>query len=195
MLQHAHEPLGKRKQLLYALIRKMQRCFEALRTSRCTFIACIDGFCVGAAMELAIACDIAYCTNSAHFCIAETLIGFAADVGLLQIFPKTVKNMGLFRELALTGDVFAAKIAHEIGLIARIFSDETQMWQFCIKKIAPKIAAVDSDALKNIKRFTLHALDHAVSETMEYAAEINSLAINLLDPAAFTPKTISKSKL
>lgn len=44
-------------------------------------------------------------------------MGLAADVGTLQIFPKSVINHSLFRELVFTSRKFDTNEAQQIGLL------------------------------------------------------------------------------
>jgi enoyl-CoA hydratase/carnithine racemase len=49
-------------------------------------IAAIHGFCIGAGVDLASACDIRLCASDAKFAIKEVDIGLAADIGTIQRF-------------------------------------------------------------------------------------------------------------
>ena len=46
-------------------------------------IVAMQGFAIGAAIDLASACDIRLCTNDSKFSIREIDVGLAADVGTL----------------------------------------------------------------------------------------------------------------
>lgn len=50
----------------------------------------------------------------------EVKVGLAADVGTLQRFPKIVGNGSVARELALTGRVFSAREAKDIGFVSQV---------------------------------------------------------------------------
>ena len=49
-------------------------------------IASIHGYCIGAGVDLASACDIRICSKDSMFTIKEVDIGLAADIGTLQRF-------------------------------------------------------------------------------------------------------------
>jgi len=49
-------------------------------------IAAIHGYCIGAGVDLASACDIRLCAKDVKFTIKEIDIGLAADIGTLQRF-------------------------------------------------------------------------------------------------------------
>jgi enoyl-CoA hydratase/carnithine racemase len=44
-------------------------------------------------------------------------MGLAADIGTLQILPKSITNHGHFRELVYTSRAFNSDEAQQIGLI------------------------------------------------------------------------------
>ena len=46
-------------------------------------IAAINGFCIGAGVDLSSACDIRICSKGTKFTIKEVDIGLAADIGTL----------------------------------------------------------------------------------------------------------------
>jgi len=75
---------------------------------RVPVIAAIHGYCIGAGVDLASACDIRICAKDTQFTIKEVEIGLAADIGTLQRFQKVVGNESWARELAYTGRVFKA---------------------------------------------------------------------------------------
>lgn len=52
--------------------------------------------------------------------LQEVKVGLAADIGTLQRFPKIVGNGSVARELALTGRVFGANEAKEIGFVSQV---------------------------------------------------------------------------
>jgi enoyl-CoA hydratase len=43
----------------------------------------MNGYCIGAGVDLSSACDIRICTIDTQFCIKEVDIGLAADIGTL----------------------------------------------------------------------------------------------------------------
>ena len=46
-------------------------------------IAAMHGYCIGAGVDLASACDIRICSLDTQFTIKEVDIGLAADIGTL----------------------------------------------------------------------------------------------------------------
>ena len=52
------------------------------------------------------------------------LVGFAADVGVLQYFPKLINNQSLMRELCFTARKIPSDEAEKFGLVSRVFEDK-----------------------------------------------------------------------
>ena len=64
----------------------MKKSVSSLEEVRVPVIAAIHGYCIGAGVDLASACDIRLCTKDTQFTIKEVDVGLAADIGTLQRF-------------------------------------------------------------------------------------------------------------
>jgi enoyl-CoA hydratase/carnithine racemase len=150
----------------------MQEAFNELERAKCIIVACIDGPCIGAGIELALACDIVFCTKEATFCIKETEFGFAADLGLLQRGPlKCTKNPSLFTELAVTAVKFAAEKAFEIGLVGRIFANESEMLDYALFL---NVASKSKECLSEVKQNILYSRINGTEAGLAFARQRNS---------------------
>ena len=78
----------------------------AARTAPLTTICAVDGPCIGAAMELALACDLRVVTTRSRFGLPEIQLGLPSvvDASLLSQYV----GLGAAKELILTGDLAAA---------------------------------------------------------------------------------------
>ncbi|WP_198937978.1 enoyl-CoA hydratase-related protein, partial [Pelomonas sp. KK5] len=83
-------------------LRALMDCFSALDQARLPILCAIQGGCIGGALDLATACDARYASADAFFCVQETNIGMAADLGVLQRL-QAVMPAGLAREIVYTG--------------------------------------------------------------------------------------------
>ena len=123
-------------------------------------------------MELALACDIVYCTKNAFFCIKETEYGFAADLGLLQRGPnKCTKNPSLFQELAATACKFGAEEAFAIGMVGRIFDSESQMLNHALSL---NVASKTKECLCEVKQNILYSHCNGTQRALEFARQRNA---------------------
>ena len=147
-------------------LQRMQDSISSLEASRVPVIAAVQGGAVGGGVDLAVACDLRYCTEDAFFCIQEINIGLAADVGTLQRLPKLIPD-GLMRELAYTGRRLHADEALAAGLVTRVFSDHDTMLEE-VGKIAETIAQKSPLAVHTTKHLLNYGRDHSIDETLKY---------------------------
>ena len=81
-------------------------------------LARIDGYCLGAGMEIAASCDLRAATTKANFGMPEVQVGIPSVIEA-AVLPQLV-GWGKARELVLTGDIIDAAEAHAIGFIERL---------------------------------------------------------------------------
>ena len=150
----------------------MQDSFSILESCPAITIACIDGICIGAGIELVLACDVVYCTKNSKFCIKETVFGFAADLGLFQRGAiKLTKNSSLFKELAFSSAWFDADTAEKIGLVGRICPGYEAMIT-CANSL--QVQLTSKAAIKDIKDFIGYSMNNGSWKGLEYARLFNS---------------------
>lgn len=82
-------------------------------------VAAICGKAIGAGLELALACDIRLCSDSATFGLPEVSLGLLPSHGGTQRLPRTV-GRGKALEMILTGEVIDANEALRVGLVSRL---------------------------------------------------------------------------
>ncbi|MFV0375022.1 enoyl-CoA hydratase/isomerase family protein [Microbacterium sp.] len=83
------------------------------------FIAAVNGMAVGGGLEIALACDFIYAADHARFGFPEVAIGVAAGAGGMIRFPRIV-GLSRAKEHLLTGQLFDAATASEMGLINKV---------------------------------------------------------------------------
>ena len=89
-------------------------------------ISAVNGVAAGAGANIALACDIVTATNSASFIQAFSKIGLIPDSGGTFFLPRLI---GFQRAAALmmTGDKVMALEALQMGMIYKVFADDTFM--------------------------------------------------------------------
>lgn len=95
-----------------------------LRKIEKPIIAAVNGVAAGAGANIALACDIVTASASASFIQAFSKIGLIPDSGGTFFLPRLI---GLQRASALmiTGDKVTANDALQMGMVYRVFSDDT----------------------------------------------------------------------
>ncbi|KAF3993455.1 hypothetical protein FT663_00478 [Candidozyma haemuli var. vulneris] len=86
-------------------------------------IALLNGVSYGLALDIASACTIRLAVEGVKMSIREIKIGIVADMGSLQRMTNLVNNKSKMYQLALTGDVFGAKDALDLGFVSEVVPD------------------------------------------------------------------------
>ena len=131
-------------------------------------IAAINGAAAGAGMNLALACDIRLAATSARFSESFVKIGLVPDWGGTYLLTQIV-GTGKALELMMSGDRIDAEEAFRLGLLNRIFPDETfREDALCV---AQQFAAGPPGTLAHIKRAVYIGATGTLVEACAYEAE------------------------
>jgi len=137
------------------------RIYLALETLPVPVIAAINGYCLGMAFELALACDIRLASETAIFSIPEVQLGTIPDFGGTQRLTKLI-GAGKAKELIFTGRRIDAAEALRIGLVQHIYPLDKLMEE--AGKLAQEIAAIAPPLIQGAKR--------AINVAMSYPLDI-----------------------
>jgi enoyl-CoA hydratase/carnithine racemase len=85
-------------------------------------LAMIHGFCMGGGLEVALACDLRYCGESAQFAIPAAKLGLAYNVEGHKRLLETVGHARA-REIMFTGRRYDAAEGLAMGLVHRVLPD------------------------------------------------------------------------
>lgn len=110
-------------------------------------IAVKHGHCLGAGLQLALACDIRLSAPDCQFAIMEAKWGLVPDMGLTQSALGVVRA-DLLKELAMTARVFDAAAAQDYGIITHISDDPMRD----AHALAAELATRSPDAVLASKR-------------------------------------------
>jgi enoyl-CoA hydratase/carnithine racemase len=100
-----------------AFITRVHQCCEAIRSFPAPVIARINGYCLGAGLEIAAACDLRAAAEDAVLGMPEVLLGIPSVVEA-ALLPRLV-GWGRAREILLLGKTFSAREAADWGLVER----------------------------------------------------------------------------
>jgi len=112
-------------------------------------IGAINGYCLGAAFELSLCCDMRLSADTAVFALPEIQFGVVPDLGSTQRLPRIVPP-GYAKELILTGRRIDAAEALRIGLVDHVYPREQVMPE--ARKLAEEIAALNPRIVQGAKR-------------------------------------------
>ncbi len=133
-------------EFLDTLAQKLYTRFEQLDIP---VIAMINGLCLGAGCEVALACDLRVASDTARFGQPEVNLGIMPGSGATQRLTRLV-GPGKSKELIFTGDIIDASEAMAIGLVNRVVP--ASELETTVKKLAQRIASRGAFSLKMAKR-------------------------------------------
>jgi enoyl-CoA hydratase len=102
--------------------RRGQNLMQSIANSRLTMVAAINGYCMGGALDMALACDYRIAVAGAMFAHPGGSLGIITGWGGTQMLPPLVCRKNAF-ELFLTAKRIEAIEAKRIGLIDEISDD------------------------------------------------------------------------
>lgn len=115
---------------------------QALRDMPVPVIARIDGFCLGAGLEIAAACDLRIATASSTFGMPEVKVGIPSVVEA-ALLPSLI-GMGRTRRLLYLAENITAPEAERWGLVEKVVEDQqalddtVQEWTARLVDMGPK---------------------------------------------------------
>jgi 2-(1,2-epoxy-1,2-dihydrophenyl)acetyl-CoA isomerase len=141
-------------------------------------IAAVNGVAAGAGASLALCCDIVVACESASFIQAFSKIGLIPDSGGTFFLPRLV-GMQRATALMMTGDPISSRAAMDMGMIYKVFSDESfelESW-----KLATKLSAMPTKALGLTKRLLNASYENNFEEQINMEDKCQTIAGNTAD--------------
>ena len=132
-------------------------------------IASINGYAVGQALELMLACDIRIASETSYFGMPHIQTGMIPWDGGTQRLSRLV-GKGKAIELILTAETINAQEAHRIGLVNRIV--EAKELPSAVAELAHAVAAKGPVALRYAKEAVLQGLDMTLEQGLRLEADL-----------------------
>lgn len=169
---------GPRARLL-AKIRDWQADLDAIARCPVPVICAINGWCIGAGLDVAAACDVRLASADARVSLRETRIAIVADLGSLQRLPGII-GQGHTRELAFTGCDVDASRAASIGLVNHVLPDREAL-DAAAMDMARDIASNAPLTVRGVKDVLTFQDGKPISDGLAYVAAWNSAFIASAD--------------
>lgn len=124
-----------------AFITRIHVLCESIRKTPVPVIARIRGFCLGAGMEVAAACDLRAATEGSRFGMPEVRVGVPSVIEA-ALLPGLI-GWGKTRELLLTGETIGAAEAQQAGFLEAVtpaegLDSKVDAWLGAILESGPK---------------------------------------------------------
>jgi enoyl-CoA hydratase/carnithine racemase len=150
----------------------------AMRHADATFVAALDGYAIGAGVELACACDLRLCRRGVFFAIPAAELGLVYHATGLTYFREAFGPAGV-RRLLLLGDRLDADDAWSAGALVRLV--EADAFEAALhdvlerlRRAAPLSVRGHRDLLRGLERGPLTAegrQEHEAKRRAAYASE------------------------
>ena len=120
---------------------------DGLRRLPVPVIARIDGFALGAGLEVAVSCDLRVASTRAQFGMPEVKVGIPSVVEAALI-PQLI-GFGRARELLMLGETIDAATALRWGLVERVVAPEALDAE--VEKVVAALLAAGAQAVRRQK--------------------------------------------
>lgn len=138
-------------------------------------IAMIDGVAAGAGFNIALACDIIFCSKSAKFVQSFSKIGLIPDCGGTWLLPEVV-GIHKAKELMFTARMVGVEEALELGIVNRSV-DKKEELEVTTYQFAQKIADGPPIAINNIKEILNQSNDVTFKEAIKLEEAVQTCCI------------------
>lgn len=152
--------------------RQLAELFLTMRRHPRPIIAAVQGRALAGGCGLATACDIILASASAQFGYPEVNIGFVPAI-VMAILRRSVSEKAAF-ELVVTGETVSAARACELGVLQRVYSDETFVAE--AHAYAARLASKSASAVMLSKRLLYNMDSMSFEAALEAGVETNAIA-------------------
>ena len=166
----------------------VHRCCDAFRRLPAPVIARIDGYALGAGLELACACDLRVASARALFGMPEVRIGIPSVVEA-ALLPKLIGH-GRARRLLLTGETVGAAEALAWGLVDVVAPPEAL--DKAVEDLARPILAAGPNAIRLQKSLILEWEELPTAAAVQRGVECFVRAYDSDEPARMAGATLAE---
>jgi len=137
-------------------------------------VAAVHKYCLGSAMEMALACDITVAAEDCRFGAPEVRFGS----GIVALILPWLTGAKAAKELLLSGDdQVSAERAWQLGLVNRVVPTGTELDE--ARAVATQLAANDLTAVRLTKQainrsYQIMGMPQALAEGLEYDVVIEA---------------------
>lgn len=141
-------------------------------------IAAVNGVAAGAGANIALACDIVIAAQSSTFIQAFSKIGLVPDSGGTFFLPRLIGFQNA-SALMMLGDKVSATDAQSMGMIYKVFSDETFMNE--VLELADNLSKMPTKAIGYTKRLLNESMTNNLQEQLIQEGSLQVEAANSFD--------------
>ena len=150
------------------LLGAARRVILAIRQMTKPVIASIEGACVGAGFNLALACDLRIASSTATFSQSFVKLGFHPDWGGTYFLPRLLPS-NIACELFFLGDAVNAEQALRLGLVNRVVAPEELESE--TRKLAERLRDAPAVSIAAAKHAVYAAGHDSLEQMLQYEVE------------------------
>jgi enoyl-CoA hydratase/carnithine racemase len=173
------------------MLRGSHKLWRSISACPKPMIAAVTGFALGGGCELAMTCDIIIAGESAKFGQPEVKIGIIPGGGGTQRLTRAVGKYKAMRYI-LTGDIFTAKEAFDMGLVSELAPD-ADVEKRAIA-MAQQLAELPPLALLHAKESVLAAMETPLSSGLAFETKAVQILFSSQDQKEGMAAFIEKRK-
>jgi 2-(1,2-epoxy-1,2-dihydrophenyl)acetyl-CoA isomerase len=141
-------------------------------------IAMVNGVAAGAGFNLALACDLIVCAQSARFVQSFSKVGLIPDCGGLFLLPRLI-GLHKAKELMFTAEAIDATTASNLGLINRVVEDDKLKKE--VYELAQKLTISAPISLGFIKKISNRSFELDIETILEREADLQTMCMETQD--------------
>jgi enoyl-CoA hydratase len=145
-----------------------------LERLRLPTLACINGYCLGAGLEMALACTLRIASENAKLGLPEINLGVLPGSGGTQRLTRMI-GVGRAMEMVTLGEPVSAQRAHEMGLVNGVHPPEQLM--DAAKDIARKWQSKGPVSLACARDAVLRSADVDITTGLDYENKLFALCL------------------
>jgi enoyl-CoA hydratase len=132
-------------------------------------LAAVNGFALGGGLELALACDLRFCSTTSRLGLPEVGLGIIPGYGGTQRLPRLVGE-GRALQMILTGDPVPAEEALRIGLVNGVFAPAELLPS--VKAVASRIVSRGPLAVALAKEAVRRGAGQPLQQALQLEADL-----------------------
>lgn len=170
-----------------------QNAVNAIERCEKPVICLMHGVSYGAAIDIATAADVRYCTEDVKLCVREIDVGLAPDIGTLSRLPKIGVSYSWAKEVVYSARTFGGLEAEKQGFVSRSFASKEAMLEGGLM-LAKGIAGKSPVAVQSAKALWDFSRDRPVQDGLLYTAAWNGAMVQAEDVKKAMMSGIHKTK-
>jgi len=132
-------------------------------------LAAVNGFALGGGLELALACDVRFCSSNAKLGLPEVSLGIIPGYGGTQRLPRLVGS-GVALQMILQGDPVDAGEALRIGLVNAVYEPAELLQK--TKDVANRMVSRGPQALALAKQAVRRGAHLSMRDGLQLEADL-----------------------